>query len=241
MRLGLSSAAMPRASFDDLVDACARRGLAALELRAGDWHGVDIVDADGAAAAAAEHARVSGVPISAYVADAGGSDLRLARVSGTLGVPLVVPNGADALERCIALMEVGANALPLLDGGESDAQLAAVDASGCEVALDLHAPSGELDRRLACVHERFGNRLRHVRLHGGGPESVMHEGRGIGALLASLALQGYDGELVVVPSSERFHVLWQTWLGKRGGWGCGSSRSEPAPLPGMDLIEARTK
>jgi hypothetical protein len=116
------------------------------------------------------------------------------------------------LERCIALVEVGARALPLLDGSETAEDLAAVDATGFDVALDLYSPAGDLDGRVARAQERFGARVRHVRVHGGGPESVMHEGRGIGELCARLALGAYDGALIVVPSAERYHDLWRSWL-----------------------------
>ena len=29
--------------------------------------------------------------------------------------------------------------------------------------------------------------------------------------------------LILAPSSTRYRVAWETWLGRRGGWGCGSS------------------
>lgn len=70
--------------------------------------------------------------------------------------------------------------------------------------------------------------LVHIRLLGAGPESAMHEGRGVGDLMARLALSGFGGMVILAPSSPRFHVAWAIWLGRRRGWGCGSRASEPS-------------
>lgn len=228
MRLGLSSASAPRASLEELITACVTRGFSALELRAGDWHGVDIaLEPDGAAAAAADHAREVGVAICAYVADAGGNDLRLARLSLALGAPLLVPNGAHALERCIALVEVGATALPLLDGDESAAELAAIDAAGFGIALDLHAELDDLVERMTRLQERFGTRLRHVRLRGGSTASVADEVGNIGGPVTRLPLAAYDGVLVFAPSVELEHVVRQSWLEQRDGSDRGGAADRP--------------
>ena len=42
----------------------------------------------------------------------------------------------------------------------------------------------------------------------------MHEGRGVGELMARLALSGFGGMVILAPSSPRFHVAWATWLGR---------------------------
>lgn len=237
MRLGLSSASAPRASLEELISACVGRGLSALELRAGDWHGVDIaLEPDGAAATAAEHAREAGVAICAYLADAGGNDLRLARLSLALGAPLLVPSGTHALERCIALVEVGATAVPLLDGDETADELAAIDAAGFGIALDIDAGLGDLAGRVTRLQDRFGTRLRHVRLQVGVDRSVLsvvEEGSGIGGLITRLPFEAYDGVLVFAPSTERDHVLQQSWPEQRSGSGRGDAAARPeAVSPG---------
>ncbi|MGH7506725.1 MAG: hypothetical protein ACRELX_13785, partial [Longimicrobiales bacterium] len=81
-RLGLSSAAAPDASLDELISACARRGLAALELREGDAHGIETDDgASSSSAAAAERAAAAGVTIVGYRSTRPGRDPRLARLA----------------------------------------------------------------------------------------------------------------------------------------------------------------
>src|SRR5690606_15891059 len=82
--------------------------------------------------------------------------------------------------------------------------------------------------RITTVLRAAGPHLRHIRLLGGGPEAVQHEGRGIGALMARLALSGYDGPLALAPSTARYRTAWSAWLGRGGGWGCGSKASDPS-------------
>ena len=38
----------------------------------------------------------------------------------------------------------------------------------------------------------------------------------------------YGGTVIVAPSSPSYHRLWEQWLGKRPGWGCGSHASDPS-------------
>jgi hypothetical protein len=85
-----------------------------------------------------------------------------------------------------------------------------------------------LGDRVARLLDLFGRRLSHIRLLGGGPEAALHEGGGIGEVMGRLALSGYAGTMVLAPSSDRYRVAWQTWLGRRGGWGCGSRVSHPS-------------
>lgn len=96
------------------------------------------------------------------------------------------------------------------------------------------APAGTLglawdvtpgDPRLAvpaAVLEAAAGHIRHIRLHGGGPETMGQEGLGVGRLMSALALSGYTGALALAPSNPRFRYAWGAWLGRRGGWGCGS-------------------
>ena len=65
MRLGLSSEAAPDASVEDLIRYARHRGLAALEFREGDAHGIDAGSSGLAgAAAAAEAVRAAGLTLT---------------------------------------------------------------------------------------------------------------------------------------------------------------------------------
>jgi hypothetical protein len=86
-----------------------------------------------------------------------------------------------------------------------------VDPAVADIAVDVDAVFGRSDAD-----------LRYIRLIGGGPEAAMQDGQGIGVLMGRLALAGYDGPVVLTPSSTRYRVAWASWLGRRGGWGCGS-------------------
>jgi hypothetical protein len=103
-----------------------------------------------------------------------------------------------------------------------------IDSAGRECAWEIDCNAFDPGDDAAEVLARLGARLRYIRLIGGGPEAVMQEGRGIGALMSRLALAGYNGALILTPSSPRYRVAWETWLGRRGGWGCGSEASDPA-------------
>lgn len=200
MRLGLSSAAAPDAPLADLLEACARRGIAALELREGDAHGVRPGDPAGAAAAAAE-AGAAGVAISGYRLDpspqTAHAEAALAELAAALGAPLIV---GEAVR---------------LDGAVG-------------VAWDADPLAGDVAAQGAALLERVGGRLHTIRLVGGGPETALNEGRGIGALMTQLALAGWAGTLVLAPSGRGYRVAWEQWLGRRGGTGCGSKVADPS-------------
>ena len=82
------------------------------------------------------------------------------------------------------------------------------------------APAGTLglawdvtpgDPRLAvpaAVLEAAAGHIRHIRLHGGGPETMGQEGLGVGRLMSALALSGYTGALALAPSNPRFRYAW---------------------------------
>lgn len=230
MRLGLSSAAAPDASLDDLAAACAARGLPALELRAGDGHGID---ADGdwsrAVAAALASAATAGVTIAGYRTDAATDAEQLARLSQALGAPVIVSCECSIdqrAERARAIIDAGGRALALATGQPATWHPAA-HAAGLDYGWEIDTASGDVSEHAQFVLERQGPALRYIRLIGGGPETSMQEGRGIGTLMGTLALAGYDGPLVLAPSSTRYRVAWETWLGRRGGWGCGSTAAAP--------------
>lgn len=223
----------------ELLTACARRGLAALELVEGHAHGI----AGGIGATGVEAVRAAaqdaGIAICAlYRAGLNSADLEpTARVAAALEAPVVVP--ADAVDReslsaaAIAFSAAGAN---LLLSHESDP--AAVESLRRSIAIlpDTRVvglawevrPERDDPALLGRVLGAAGADLRYVRLHGGGPEAAQQTGRGVGALMARLALARYARPLVLTPSDPRYHYVWRAWLGRAGGWGCGSKQSDPS-------------
>jgi hypothetical protein len=236
MRLGLSSAAAPGATLDELLGACGRLGLSALELTAGHAHGIDPGD-DGPeradrAAGARDRAAAVGVAIAAFRLDgspAGGlTDFALA-LGASILVPYAsapalavrVPDGVEVMAVLPGDSDPLAS-LDRLDAGHFDAPL-------LPVAWDADPASGFVTTAAAALLDRAGPRLRHIGLLGGGPEVGAQEGRGVGALMARIALSGFTGTVALAPSSERYRVAWGAWLGRRRGWGCGS-RAEDRDL-----------
>lgn len=231
MRLGLSSAAAPDAGLDALLEIARRRGLYALELRAGDEHGVTPQQPAGWAAAAA---RDAGVQLAAYRAGEDETADELAELSVTLGTRVLLA-GREAAARARAVNAAGGRAAVLVTGPHAveDAEVAA--AAGLAVAWEVQplvAHAGDTARALLRLNER----LVHITLVGGGPEVAMQDGRGVGELMGRIALAGWDGALAVAPSSPRFRIAWQQWLGRRGGTGCGSKQSEPALVRQLDTV-----
>lgn len=239
MRLALSSAAAPDASLEELLDACVRRGIDALELEEGHGHGLDPGTTHHEAAAdAAARARAFGVALAGFrlampLPDPDDAPA-LAAFGGALGAPLLVPLHGPAAERSGAGRE-GAELVRALDRAGARA-VAVVVGGGVEDVTDPAAPlawdadptRAPLSAAAARLLEGLGPRLVHVRLLGGGPEASQQEGRGVGALMARLALAGFGGTIALAPSSARYRVIWDAWLGRRGGWGCGSQVQDPS-------------
>ncbi|HET9983778.1 MAG TPA: hypothetical protein VFQ38_09325 [Longimicrobiales bacterium] len=231
MTLALSSAAAPDLALPDLVGACERRGLGALELVATDAHGLrpGLPPAEAQRLAAA--ARERGVDVVAY-RDATGElarDASTARFAAALGLAVVVPVGALALDEALLAAQhyagAGATLLLAVDGRLEtvDAALRLVSvapAGALAVAWDAAPGPALVDARETL--RRIGPALRHIRLLGGGPEAAGKEGAGIGPLMAALALQRYAGAVAIAPSTPRFRIAWSHWLGRRA-WGCGSA------------------
>ncbi len=231
MRSGLSSEAAPRATLDELLSGAARHGLTSLELRAGDGHDVSAATAlgrdDGAAAKrtiAAASAELCGYR------DTGCEDeTALAELSRVLECRILVDSPAvltHRLGRADLLRASGAAVAVVVRGREAVGDARMVTKAGHDVSWTADPRQEPLGGPAASLLADCGDSLCHIQLLGGGPESVMYEGRGVGELMARLALAGYSGDVVLAPSSPRYHVLWETWLGKRGGWGCGSRTAD---------------
>jgi sugar phosphate isomerase/epimerase len=231
MRLGLSSGAAPDATLAELLAACRRRGLAGVELVEGHAHGVSPAGRD-APAAGAPGADDGGPRVLAFRCATETSALSdaAARLSRRLGCPVISPTipSATLLERTGARYRDEGGTLLLAcpsEPGEARRAAELAGRAGPAVALswDL-APGGVSAHTTGDMLAAAGAALRHVRLFGGGPEAVLLEGRGIGELAVQLALAHYDGPLVLTPSTDSYRQAWRSWLGRRGGWGCGSSR-----------------
>lgn len=92
-------------------------------------------------------------------------------------------------------------------------------------AVVLDASAGNVaDAARAFFRRQPG--LRHLTLRGGGPEAAQFEGRGIGTLMAQLALMQFNGVLALAPSSNAVLPVWRTWLRQGRNWGCGSKTSD---------------
>jgi hypothetical protein len=109
--------------------------------------------------------------------------------------------------------------------------------TGLPMAWDADVTAGGVGTAAARLLARLGGRLRHIRLLGGGPEAAAQEGKGVGELMGRLAIAGYSGSVILSPSSTRYRLAWQNWLGRRGGWGCGS-RQEAASLVCLNDVAA---
>jgi len=232
MRLGLSSAAAPDATLDELLAACGRRGLTGLELRDGDAHGGGAEESTLAGLLILERAARAGIAITGLRAGTESSiDRRAARRAESLGAPLIVEVGDDpraGVRLVLRLAADGPEVVVGLRGDVATETIEAVVSAGLELAWDADPAAASVGRTAERVLAVAGDRLRHVRVLGGGPETAMHEGRGIGELMGRLALARYSGSVILAPSSPRYRVAWETWLGRRGGSGCGSKSSAPS-------------
>lgn len=230
MRLGLCSGALPGAPLEDLMQAAATRGLSVVELREEDLHGVAPEMPMDAIDVVARAAR-GNVGISAYRAGSRNKARRLARLSELLNLPILVDGGPGDIRQRVALAlriaDTGGRSAIVVGGNDVLVQAAEAEMAGLEIAWEADPLEGIPPATTAALLDDHGMRLRHVRLRGGGPEADLHEGRGIGGMAARLALGGYTGSLILTPSSARYRIAWQSWLGRRGGWGCGGKDSAP--------------
>lgn len=229
--VGLSSAAAPDASLDGLLAACARRALPALELRPGDAHGVHPSEGTAAGLVARRAADSAGVELTGYRVLGVDDEEALVAFGKALGAPLILSLPRDFSARLEAGARLDAAGIEVLIGigaGDADHAAKAAVSRGLGLAWDADPSHDAVGTRGAALLELAGPALRSIRMLGGGPEAVMHEGRGVGELMARLALAGYRGAFILAPSGPRYRVAWDKWLGRRGGWGCGSKGSDPS-------------
>lgn len=236
MHLALSSAAAADASPQALVAACVRRGLSGIELVHEPGAGPGLAEQAVVLAAEASAADIALVGI--HHPSPARDELRsLARVAAAVDAPVVVPLAAfnHTLLRAAAaaFSEAGARLL-LAYGG--DPEMAGTTSRLLEsvpereaIALAWEMRPGRDDPRFTrYVLSLAGDQLAYVRLFGGGPEAHAQTGAGIGSVMGTLALARYSGPMVLVPSSPSYHYAWAAWLGRAGGWGCGSRQSDDA-------------
>lgn len=237
MRLALSSEAARGATPRELIAACARRGLAGLELHLPDLLLDGGVESIADATSLGATARSAGVEICGIYRPRLAADeiVASAAAAAALGAPLVVPVwGFDRalLPRACEVFAEHEARLLLAHGTDArvvDAIRWLADAVPNRDVIGLAwevRPGADDPARVPDVLEAAGSWLRYVRLHGGGPEAAAQAGMGIGALMARLTLVRYAHPLVLTPSEPRYHVAWNAWLGRSGGWGCGSKHAE---------------
>ena len=230
MRLALSSSAAVGATPGELVAACMRRGLSGIEI---------VHDADAAAPACefAAEVRSTGMDVVGIVRALLPREevSRAAREGARANAPVIVPvagfNRALLGFAAEAFSDAGATLL-LSHGGDPELGSAIVrllepipGAAAIGLAWELR-PGLDDPRFTNYVLDSAGERLAYIRLFGGGPEAHAQTGTGIGAAMGRLALARYSGPLVLVPSSSAYHYAWSAWLGRAGGWGCGSKHSD---------------
>jgi uncharacterized protein (DUF2249 family) len=223
MGLALSSAAALHLDLAERAAACLGRGLDGQELVLNGNEDLEQFGEDASASARIVALRVEALDLSSAGA--------VARLAARWNVPVSVPGKAierAALSRLARIF--GSHGSHLLVGHETDlgetmTLMSDIDAAGADGAIglawEIRPSTTSLDDAgavLLAARERLGL----VRLHGGGPEQHDQNGRGLGALLAQLAVARYTGPTVLCPSSPDQLPRWHAWLESRKATGCGS-------------------
>lgn len=223
MRLSLSSAAAPDASLAELLAASVRRGFGALELDLVHSHGVNLESAHADLDAARSQFQYAGIEIC------GISGLSLERSDVCTAVDIAADLEAPLILREDLLSEAAGGRAELLTRHRTDVEQVQdlVEKYDLGLAWDFR-PEEDDPGAVPEVIAAAGSRLKYVRLYGGGPEAARQEGHGVGAFMARLTLARYGGPLVLTPSTTKYHYAWGAWLGRAGGWGCGSKTSDPS-------------
>ena len=151
MRLGLSSAAAPDATLDELLSACVRRGLSSLELRAEDAHGAgDSVSPADIRSRTAQ----AGVVLAGLRSPGGPDETRLARVACAAGTFLVL-DGDSVAARIGRARRLAATGAQLAIAIDSAAGLKQVLERGFDFVWDVDPGSADAETLL----ERASGRL----------------------------------------------------------------------------------
>jgi hypothetical protein len=235
MRLGLSSAAAPDAGLADLAAACMRRGLVALELVEDHGHGISATDVERLADHRKAAIGIYPIEIVGYVTAAttvGHS--ALAALSMALDAPMVIATSGilSRLGTALEIVSRGGTAVVRLFDDEPMRYSGDCASAAVPVEWDVNPAVRPVHMDVLDEMERHEVDVRSVHIRGGGPESETYEGRGVDKLLQRLALESWSGTLILAPGSTRYGVAWQNWLGRRGGWGCGSAgESSRVQLP----------
>ena len=232
MKLALSSAAGPGASAAELAKACRRRGLSGIEyVQSAE------VEAHNDVAAFRTALLAAGLEFTGVLRPTlDGSHIAAATVeSPDTGAPIIVPAASFDWMLLPEVIEVFA-----CTGG----RLLLAHPSHPELMTELHRllqesdasptvglawefrPATDNTRMVEQVLENCGDQIRYVRMYGGGPEAHAQTGMGVGSVMGRLTLARYDGPVVLVPSEPRYHYVWSAWLGRAGGWGCGSKHAD---------------
>jgi hypothetical protein len=236
MRLSLSSAAGADLPLSALLEGCQRRGLAGLEPTVGDDHGHGHGVSAENAAECVRLAEASGVHIIGLLATGPlDDDVRHAvRLARALRAPLILRTAelppavlASVVKRSMQ-QEVRILLLHATDARTVSELRRSVDAlppGAAGLAWEVD-PANDDPAEVPAVLQAAGTALQYVRLRGGGPESALQTGMGVGALMARLALARFAGPLVLTPSTPRYRLAWLAWLGRGRGWGCGSKQAD---------------
>jgi hypothetical protein len=231
MQLSLSSAAVADLPLVALLAGCQRRGLSGFELVL-DAHDVQTVDTE----ESLRTSRGCGVSLVGLLCPrpAGEHAGRAVGLAARLAVPLVLPAAEFSpvdLGELLKLAMAGDGRILLLHGTDPGAAfrlrrvVEALPPGTAGLAWQVD-PKSDDRNEAPMVLQAAGPRLEYVRLLGGGPESALQTGMGVGSLMARLTLSRFSGPLVLTPSTPGYQHAWRSWLGTPGGWGCGSKQSD---------------
>src|SRR5690606_6321351 len=206
-------------------EACRARGLDGIEL---------VIESGDDASALAVRMRAAGVRgVALRTEQVGGLPIDApARLSKELAAPLSVPLATVPSSSLPILMQSFAEAGgTLLVGFDTDLDQVVALADRLRAAGELPCvglawevrPNTEALGASGAVLLAARERLRLVRLHGGGPEQHDQDGKGVGALFVDLALAGFGGPIVLTPSRTEQVARWGEWLASRKIGGCGSA------------------
>lgn len=225
MRLAISSAALPGRTPAELARACGPRGLAGMEIVLGA-----VPSSDDARAWRSLAAPV--IALRAETPEIAGS-LELPRVAGILEAPVVTRGLSRAQLATLAPIyaEHGATLLiehrSHLDEVRTAATLTeTIGAGALGLAWEIRPLEDDLSRATQILIAGEPH-LMHIRMHGGGPEQKLHDGRGVGDVFVQLALTRYAGAVALAPSDGAKTELWERWADGSRPAGCGSDVAAP--------------